>query len=113
MEEPVDINKYKRGDIFKGINPKHNSDKIIQLGDAAEVLMSTDGWKELSKWMAEVADGFHQKLLNVNIGIDRTNDIRILVIAYKGILSKPQEWINNRNSEKKKIENNRRTKNGR
>jgi hypothetical protein len=99
MDDVVDINKYRRGDISKDKGkPQKNPEKIILRGNAAEVLVGTDGWKYLFDWMEYQVKEYTKVLVNVQQNdINRINDIRMYIVAFNGIMNKPQEWINEKN----------------
>jgi uncharacterized protein YciU (UPF0263 family) len=99
MDKVVDMGKYQRGEVKKEISkPVYNPQQIRERGEAAEVLVGTDGWKYLHDWMKLQTEEFTKVLINVQQNdINRINDIRMYIHAFKGIMDKPQEWIDEKN----------------
>ena len=102
-DNTVDINKYRRGDIAKETGkPQRNPEKIRIRGEAAETLVGTDGWKYLHDWMEKQISEYTKVLVNVqNNDFNSINDVRMYIVAFNGIMNKPQEWINEKNKGRK------------
>ncbi len=95
--------KYQRGDLIKGSYEKLNSAEVITRGEAMEVMLASDGWKYLEKWMEDVVEINKGKLLNLEVrDINWIYDCRVLINVYQAELARPYEWIRSKNEKLKK-----------
>ncbi len=100
--------KYRRGDLVKSHpQPKHNPDKVVNRGEAMEIMLQSDGWKYLRDWWEFVISENTKVLIDIRQDdINKINDLRVLLAVYKGMLKRPQEWIDAKNLQIKKGGNN-------
>lgn len=92
--------EYQRGDLLdRFMGSKLSNKEIISRGNAMEDMIKSDGWKYLADWMQERIDGTVDMLTNIKVvDIDKINDLRVVIQTYKGILRKPKEFMESRNT---------------
>ena len=95
--------KYQRGDLLEQNQPKYDPDKIKSKGEAMEVMITTDGWKYLKEWMEDRVEKNTKMLIDIRQDdIGKINDMRVLLAVFKGMIGRPQEWIDEKNKVIKK-----------
>ncbi len=77
---------------------KLTSEDIIKRGEAMDVLVQMEGWKYLRDWLNKTVDFYKESLFMLNNrDLDRIQEMRIQGNAYRNILNKPKEWIDDKN----------------
>ena len=84
------------------INEKLSVEDIIKRGEAMDTIIQMDGWKYLRDWLAKQVEFRKESLfLLSNKNIEDIQELRIQGIAYRNILNKPKEWIDEKNRQLK------------
>ena len=93
------VNKYQKGDAYSNEKELLTPEQIIEHGKAYEELIRNNGWKLLNIWIEKQINLQRDRLIDIRMvkTFDEVNDIRILIMAYKWIISKPKEMVDKKN----------------
>ncbi len=80
------------------VDEKLTSDEIVKRGEAMDVIVQMEGWKYLRDWLTKTVDFYKESLFMLNNrDLEKIQEMRIQGITYRNILSKPKEWIDEKN----------------
>ncbi len=76
------------------VDIKLTDEEIIRRGEAMETVLQMDGWKYLRDWLNGMVEVHKESLFSLNNkDIEKIQEMRIQGNAYRNVLNKPKEWI--------------------